>query len=225
MRTREQLARGVGLGPAVVTKSERGVGERHRRDVHHTCAGHGRGLLAPTFGNQDLCARLATRSAAIQALSELSPPEARYLSRKLAPKTQDDDRPSPPITKGDQPDYLPDPIHAELKERICDLQTYADALGDHGPSPGAADRFLDDIRGDRVGNDVDPAAVASRIITIRDALVRDWSEAVVGCVADEHALVCREALRGAARAGRGQLRDHHPWHIAAGAGERSPPCT
>ena len=25
-------------------------------------------------------------------------------------------------------------------------------------------------------------------------MVRDWSEAVVGCVADEHALVCREAL-------------------------------
>ena len=76
--------------------------------------------------------RLATRSAAIQALGELSQPEARYLSRKLAPKTQDDDRPSPAaITKGDQPDYLPDPIHAELKERICDLQTYADALGDH----------------------------------------------------------------------------------------------
>ena len=49
---------------------------------------------------------------------------ARYLSRKLAPKTEDDDRPSlPEIKKGDQPDYLPDPIHAELKERICDLQT------------------------------------------------------------------------------------------------------
>jgi hypothetical protein len=146
-------------------------------------------------GNKDLCARLATRTASIQALAELSQPEARYLSRKLAPKTEDDDRPSPPeIKKGDQPAYLPDPIHAELKERICDLQTYADALGDHSSAPGAADRFLEDIRGDSVGSDVDPAAVASKIITIRDALVRDWSEAVVGAVADEHALVCREAL-------------------------------
>jgi hypothetical protein len=146
-------------------------------------------------GNKDLCARLATRTASIQALAELSQPEARYLSRKLAPKTEDDDRPSPPeIKKGDQPAYLPDPIHADLKERICDLQTYADALGDHSSAPGAADRFLEDIRGDSVGSDVDPAAVASKIITIRDALVRDWSEAVVGAVADEHALVCREAL-------------------------------
>ena len=104
------------------------------------------------------------------------------------------DRSLPEIKKGDQPDYLPDPIHAELKERICDLQTYADALGDHSSAPGAADRFLDDIRGDSIGNDVDPAAVASKIVAIRDALVRDWSEAVVGAVTDEHALVCREAL-------------------------------
>ena len=74
------------------------------------------------------------------------------------------------------------------------MQTYADALGDHSSAPGAADRFLDDIRGDQIGNDVDPAAVASKIVAIRDALVRDWSEAVVGAVADEHALVCREAL-------------------------------
>ena len=61
-------------------------------------------------------------------------------------------------------------------------------------APGAADRFLEDIRGDSVGNDVDPQTVAARIVAIRDALVRDWSEAVVGAVADEHALVCREAL-------------------------------
>ena len=194
MRTREQLAREWAwdlrslLSPnAALESAIDGTSTIHAPGMDEDCS-------PLRSGNQDLCARLATRSAAIQALSELSQPEARYLSRKLAPKTQDDDRPSPVITKGDQPDYLPDPIHAELKERICDLQTYADALGDHSSSPGAADRFLDDIRGDRVGNDVDPAAVASRIITIRDTLVRDWSEAVVGDVADEHALVCREAL-------------------------------
>ena len=79
----------VGLGPAVVTQSERGVGERHRRYVHHTRAGHGRGLFSAAKRQPGLvCARLATRSAAIQALSELSPPEARYLSEARAENTR-----------------------------------------------------------------------------------------------------------------------------------------
>ena len=193
MRTREQLAREWAwdlrslLSPNAALESAIDGTSVNAPGMDEDCS-------PLRSGNKDLCARLATRTASIQALAELSQPEARYLSRKLAPKTEDDDRPSPPITKGDQPDYLPDPIHAELKERICDLQTYADALGDHSSAPGAADRFLDDIRGDSIGSDVDPAAVASKIVAIRDALVRDWSEAVVGAVADEHALVCREAL-------------------------------
>lgn len=194
MRTREQLAREWAWDLRALLSPNAALESTVAGNLP-VPVGTGEDCSPLRSSNADLCARLATRSAAIQALSELSQEEARYLSRKLAPRS-DDDAPPPEEPTGrsaDQP-YKADPIHAELAERICDLQTYADALGDHSASPGAADRFLDDMRADAAGGGVDPGAVAATVVALRDTLVRDWSEAVVDAVADENALVCLEAL-------------------------------
>ena len=131
----------VGLGPAVARSP--GAALESAIDGRPPCAGHGRRLFSLRSGNQDLYAP-RTRSAAIRR--SRSTHRRRGIFGKLAQKhkTTTD---LPPITKGDQPDYLPDPIHAELKERICDLRPTRTRWGP--PAAGAADRFLDDIRGAR----------------------------------------------------------------------------
>ncbi|KAK7253524.1 hypothetical protein SO694_000011056 [Aureococcus anophagefferens] len=87
----------------------------------------------------------------------------------------------------------------ELADRVCELQQYRDALGDHCADTGKAAAWLQDLLDTPAfesasGSAIDPPAIANNILRIRGELAAAWAEAIVDDVKGEHAVLRREIL-------------------------------
>lgn len=152
---------------------------------------HDGGDSSPTrAANADLCARLATRAAALAAIHELSPAEGRFLKAALAPEADDG---APP----DGGDDGGGDIHREL----CRLNrgAFRDALGDHCGTLGKADAWLAGFENavpfaSGAGSPVDPPRIAAAVRAFREPLAADWAASIVDAVATEHWALKRDVL-------------------------------
>ena len=91
------------------------------------------------------------------------------------------------------------PLRPELADRVCELQQYRDALGDHCADTGKAAAWLQDLLDTPAfesasGSAIDPPAIANNILRIRGELAAAWAEAIVDDVKGEHAVLRREIL-------------------------------
>ncbi|EGB09594.1 hypothetical protein AURANDRAFT_63284 [Aureococcus anophagefferens] len=192
MRTREQLAAEISydlraLVPDASPASVANMAARPAASMYDHSP-----LRRASF---DLCERLATRTAALIAIQEVPAAWARYLKTRLAPDDVDR-RPraaAPPA--GDDGGALA----RELADRVCELQQYRDALGDHCADTGKAAAWLQDLLDTPAfesasGSAIDPPAIANNILRIRGELAAAWAEAIVDDVKGEHAVLRREIL-------------------------------
>ena len=143
----------------------------------------------------DLCERLATRTAALIAIQEVPAAWARYLKTRLAPDDVDRRPRAAAPPSGDDGGALA----RELADRVCELQQYRDALGDHCADTGKAAAWLQDLLDTPAfesasGSAIDPPAIANNILRIRGELAAAWAEAIVDDVKGEHAVLRREIL-------------------------------
>jgi len=157
---------------------------------------HDGGDSSPTrAANADLCARLATRAAALAAIHELSPADGRFLKAALAPEVADAAAADADADAADA--AAGDDIHREL----CRLNrgAFRDALGDHCATLGKAEAWLAGLDAtvpfaSGAGSPVDPPRIAAAVREFRAPLCADWAESIVDAVATEHWALKRDVL-------------------------------
>ena len=139
--------------------------------------------------NADLVSRLATRSAALEAIHHLKPAAGRYLKTRLAPEPEAAAAAAESASDGD------------LSRELCALNrgSFSDALGDHHAHLGKADAWLDALDAEDAfttasGSEIDPPAIRATVLEFRDRICADWADAVVASVRDEHLALKREIL-------------------------------
>ena len=192
MRTREQLAAEISydlrkLVPDASPASVANMAARPAASMYDHSP-----LRRASF---DLCERLATRTAALIAIQEVPAAWARYLKTRLAP----DDVDRRPRAAAPPADDDGGALARELADRVCELQQYRDALGDHCADTGKAAAWLQDLLDTPAfesasGSAIDPPAIANNILRIRGELAAAWAEAIVDDVKGEHAVLRREIL-------------------------------